>query len=231
MQWDDVWLIGYWMKWKGCGFLCFLCHCTHTALVDTVMSQFTAARKGDLQQLRVALTAGNVNDVDLNGWTALLYAANTGNVDCVKFCIEMGANVKVHDRHGYTPLHLASLHGCVNVARVLLDAGAIVDMTDDDGWTPLYWAIRNERGDIACLLIDRAAILSYVKLDGYVPAIPDWVTTLIEAQSKCRSVSIAIIGIHKYRRTTLTGNNDISVLRLISKHIWSTRMDDVWVTT
>jgi hypothetical protein len=35
------------------------------------MNQFEAARDGDLQQLRVALTAGNVNDVDGNGWTAL----------------------------------------------------------------------------------------------------------------------------------------------------------------
>jgi ankyrin repeat protein len=91
--------------------------CTHTALVDAVMSQFEAVRIGDLQQLRVALTAGNVNNVDLNGWTALLYAANTGNVECVKFCIDMGANVNIHERHGYTALHNTSLR---NVARELL---------------------------------------------------------------------------------------------------------------
>jgi ankyrin repeat protein len=44
-------------------------------LFNRVMSQFEAARIGDLQQLRVALTAGNVNDVDVYGRTALHWAA------------------------------------------------------------------------------------------------------------------------------------------------------------
>jgi hypothetical protein len=72
--------------------------------------------------------------------------------------------------------------------------------------------------------------VSNVKLDEELPAIPDWVPSFVESRSNCRKVSIAIIGMHKYRRTTVTGNNDINVLLLIAKDIWSTRMDDMWVT-
>jgi ankyrin repeat protein len=191
---------------------------------------FTSAWKGDLQQLRVALTVDNVNDVDGAGYTALHYAVSNGNVDCVKYCIEMGANVNARTITGYVPLLVASWNWHVDVVCVLLDVGAIVDATDYNGWTPLHRAINNKYVRVAQLLIDRGAKVSNVKLDEYVPAIPDWVTTFVESRSNCRSVSIAIIGIHKYRRTNVTGNNDINVLRLISKHIWSTRMDDMWLT-
>jgi hypothetical protein len=141
----------------------------------------------------------------------------------------MGANVNARTYDGYTPLHCASLNGDDIVVRVLLDAGAMVDAKCRSGWTPLYFAIRNKRVDVARLMVDQGAKLSNVKLDMYyVPAIPYWVTAFIESRSKCQSVSIVMIGIHKYRRTTVTGDNDINVIRLISKLIWSTRMDDAW---
>jgi ankyrin repeat protein len=197
------------------------------------MDQFEAAQHGDLQQLRVALTVDNVNDGDDDGrndcWTALHWAADNGHNECVKFCIEMGANVNARNNEGTTALHLASWEGHANVVCVLLDTGAIIDATDSDGWTPLYWAIRSKWVNVIHLLVDRGAKLSHVKLDKYVPSIPDWITTFIESRFKCRYAAITIIGIHKYRRTAVTGNNDINVLRLISKHIWSTRMDVAWV--
>jgi ankyrin repeat protein len=106
----------------------------------------------------------------------------------------------------------------------------IVDATRNNGWTPLHRAIYNKHVDISQLLIDRGAKLSNVKLDNFVQAFPDWIITLVELQNNCRIAAIVIIGIHKYHRTAVTGNNDINVIKLISKHIWSTRMDDVWMT-
>jgi ankyrin repeat protein len=190
------------------------------------MDQFEAAGAGDSQQLRGLLTTHNVDDVGWAGYTALHYAASNGHVVCAKVCVEMGANVNARDDLGYTPLHVASEH--VEVASVLLDAGAIMDVTYDRGWTPLYHAFYVDQVDMARFLIDRGARISNVKLDKYFPAIPHWVNTYIASRSRCRTVSIIIIGIHKYHRTNITGNNDINVSQLISKHIWSTRMDDVW---
>jgi hypothetical protein len=110
-----------------------------------------------------------------------------------------------------------------------LDAGAMVDGVSG-GDTPLYRALCYKHDDVARLLVDRGAKVCKVELDERVPAIPDWVTTFVESRSNCRCAAIAIIGIHKYRRTTVTCNNDINVIKLISKHIWSARMDDVWGT-
>jgi ankyrin repeat protein len=187
------------------------------------MDQFRAARIGDLQQLRVALNVHNVNDVD-RGWTALHLATRNGSVGCVNYCLEMGANANAGNDSGYTPLYFASSWGHLNVVHVLLDAGAIVDTTSKIGRTPLYSAIRNKHVDVARVLLDRGAKVSNITLG----AIPDWVTKFVESRSNCRCAAFAIIGIHKYHRTSVTGNNDINVLRLIAKHIWSMRMDDVW---
>jgi hypothetical protein len=109
------------------------------------MNQFEAAQVGGLQQLRVALTVGNLNNGDEDGWTALHLAALNGHDECIKFCIEMDANVNARNNKGCTPLHLASVYywTChpVHIVRVLLDAGALVDATDNMGSTPLYDAM------------------------------------------------------------------------------------------
>jgi hypothetical protein len=81
--------------------------CSH-AVLFRVMNQFEDAQHGYLQQLRVALTVHNVNDVDKYGWTALHFATRRGHADCVNYCIEMGANINARARGGSTPLHFVS---------------------------------------------------------------------------------------------------------------------------
>jgi ankyrin repeat protein len=55
---------------------------------------------GNLQQLRIALTVDNVNDVNHGTTAALHYAAHHGHAECVKLCLEMGANVNARASHG-----------------------------------------------------------------------------------------------------------------------------------
>jgi ankyrin repeat protein len=140
----------------------------------------------------------------------------------------MHANVNACDIIGRTPLHIASFFGRFDVVCILLDAGANVDVINERGQTPLYCVIYKDRLDIARLLLDRGAKMLIV-LDKQLPSIPDWVNTFAASRLTCRCVAVIIIGIHKYHRTKFTGNNDINVLKLISKHIWSSRMDDTWI--
>jgi ankyrin repeat protein len=195
------------------------------------MNQFEAAEEGNLQVLRDALTTNNahVNDVDDVGRTVLINAAESGHVDCVKLCIELGANLSARDISGWTSLHWASVNGHKKVACLLLDVGARIDAKTNGGKTSLYWAICNNHIDNAKTLIDRGAKISIVQRDKHLPTIPNWITTFIASRSQCRNVTVIIIDIHKYHRTDITGNNDINVIKLISKHIWSMRVSDNWV--
>jgi hypothetical protein len=198
-----------------------------TWCTDRGMDQFMVAMMGNLQHLRAALRNVNVEDVNSSGWTVLHCATYKGHFDCVEYCIEFGANVNARNNDGWLPLHLASLNRHVDIVRILLDAGAIVDATNNFGWTPLCRAIVDKHDDLVRILIDRGAKVSNI-LDKQFCAIPDWVTTFIQSRSKCRFAAILIIDIHKYHRTNMTGNNDINVIKLISKHIWSMRMN--WTT-
>jgi hypothetical protein len=195
----------------------------HSVEFNRMTESMRAALRGDLQQLRVAVTVDNVND---NSDRVFQAAAWGGNIDCVKFCLEMGANVNSRAKNGKSPLYYATLRGHVEVVRILLDAGATVEERS------LHCAICYNYKDIARLLIGRGAQVTKELLDdeGLPAAVPDWFTTIVSSRLACRSAATIIVGIHKYRRTNVTGNNDINVLRLTSKHIWSTRMDDGWGT-
>jgi ankyrin repeat protein len=192
------------------------------------MNQFVAANNGSIQQLRRVLTVDNVDDVNGVGRTALHYSSHKGSLECIKYCIKMGVNVNARDFSAWTPLHFASSYGYTDIVHVLLDASAIiVDAKTNTGKTPLYNTIKRKHVR-AKLLIDRGAKVANVQLDKTVPTIPDWVNAIIASRSKCRSVAALIIGIHKYRHTKVTGNNDMNVLKMIAKLIWSSRMDDMW---
>jgi ankyrin repeat protein len=187
------------------------------------MDLIIAAKCGDVEELGQLLTRDNVDEVvgGFYGWTILHYAAYHASIECITFCLHLNANVNVRDDFGQTPLHKAD-H--VNVARVLLDAGAMVDATDQDGITPLHRAIQRDSDDVAKLLIDRGAIPSNITLKprsnyAHEIQVPFRISYCIESRLNCRHAAIIVIGINKYHRTDVTGNNDVNVLKLIGKHI------------
>jgi ankyrin repeat protein len=107
----------------------------------------------------------------------------------------------------------------------------MIDATSKRGLTPLHYAIYCNERKMVQLLIYRGASLSNVKMDIDVPLIPDWVHKIVSARLLCRRAAITLIGIHQFHSTCVTGSNDVNVIRHISKHIWSSRMDKAWVMT
>jgi hypothetical protein len=193
------------------------------SLYDLRMDQFIAAEKGDLQRLHETLTSQNVNDGDVDRWTALHCAASHGR----QIFSRDGCQCKRTQQYRGDPVApYIKERMRLDIARVLLDAAALVDATDDYGWTPLFRVVKFNDVGVARLLVDRGAKLSNfkVQLDTFKHGIPPWVTKFITSRSNCRFAAIIVIGIRNYHRTTVPGSNDVNVLKLISKHVWSMRM-------
>jgi hypothetical protein len=93
----------------------------------------------------------------------------------------------------------------------------------------LQLAISCNYQECAHLLIDFGARVENVKFTDSLCVIPYWVHEFVSARLLCRHTLLALISIHKFHRTHVTGANDVNVIGLIAKIMWYSRFDNVWV--
>ena len=115
-----------------------------------------AARKRDKSAVRSLLQQRvNVNTPDVEGMTALHWAAHWNDLETVGVLLKAGANAKAANRYGVTPLHEASTVGNIAIIEALLTAGADPNARLGEGETPLMTAARTGnvggRQDAHCL--------------------------------------------------------------------------------
>jgi uncharacterized protein len=98
----------------------------------------------------------NVNAVDADGKTALMYAASRGHTSLCQFLVETGgANVETADKHGWTALMHASRRGHLSVCETLVKTGrANVDAADSSQWTALTHACSSRHFSVSRCLVE-----------------------------------------------------------------------------
>lgn len=79
----------------------------------------------------------NVSFHDYPGYTALVGAAMTENLDVVKYLVEHGAKVNLQTTEGDTALMWAAVKKYPAMAKYLLNHGADVNLTNQSGYTAL----------------------------------------------------------------------------------------------
>ena len=111
----------------------------YAALLSPVLD---AAKRGDIESLKAELRAGaDVNAAQADGFTALHWAAKTGNREVAEVLIAAGADIRATTRLGsHMPLHVAAATGKAEVAEALLEAGAPADAMTSTGAQPLHLA-------------------------------------------------------------------------------------------
>jgi uncharacterized protein len=112
-------------------------------LVDAVKRQDKTVTRTLLKQ------RADVNAPDVEGMTALHWAAHWDDLDTVKLLIRAGAKARVANRYGVTPLHEACTVGNVGMIDALLNAGADPNAVLGEGETPLMTAART--GNVAAV--------------------------------------------------------------------------------
>lgn len=114
-----------------------------------------AADEGREKKLHALLAAGadpNLHDDD--GYTALFYAVQKGNAECVRLLLDAGAAVDAtNGPSSVTALMLASLDGRTRLVEMLIAAGANVDARSSDETTALMAAAEaGQPAAVKCLL-------------------------------------------------------------------------------
>ncbi|KAL6963640.1 hypothetical protein U1Q18_034647 [Sarracenia purpurea var. burkii] len=102
---------------------------------------WTAAKKSDESALKHLISSGDGRDIDAvdeDGRTALLFVAGLGSEPCVRILAEAGANINHRENSGgLTALHMAAGYVKPGVAKALIELGADPEVEDDRGRTPL----------------------------------------------------------------------------------------------
>ena len=111
------------------------------------MVEFLAAHGAELdargvirQWDRKIIKEPRPKDMNKGGFTALLYAAREGCIECARHLIEAGADPDLGDPERVAPLVLAIENLHFDFAAYMIEAGADVDRWDLFGRTPLYMA-------------------------------------------------------------------------------------------
>ena len=120
-------------------------------LVEAVKAADTAAVRALLEE------QVDVNVSEVDGTTALHWAAYQGELDMARLLLRAGANVDASNRYAVTPLVLACGRGDAPIVEALLSAGADANTTLPEGETVLMAAARSGNVDVLRLLLGHGA--------------------------------------------------------------------------
>ena len=131
---------------------------------DAVSESGTSASKKkavkvleDIDNVPIELLPRDITDAaDLDGMTALHFAAQKGNKAIVQFLLENGADVKAQDIVlSRTALHFAAENGDLDTVKCLAEHGADLLDKDDFGATALHYAAKNNRLDVIKYMVSK----------------------------------------------------------------------------
>lgn len=107
----------------------------------------------EIECVRALLYYGaDVNTMDVDGYSALMQAAGTGQTGIVKLLLSKGVDVNARDKDGWTALLGAAADGNLVIVRALVASGADVNAEDKDRKTPLKLAKEKKHKEIIAYL-------------------------------------------------------------------------------
>jgi len=117
-----------------------------------------AVERREPTMVRTLLKGGaDVNAPQIDGTSALHWAAYHDDAETAALLVKAGANVNAANRYGVPPLALACANGTAAVVRLLLEAGADANATVKGGETVLMMAARSGNVEAVKALLVRGA--------------------------------------------------------------------------
>ncbi|KAB0799494.1 hypothetical protein PPYR_07374 [Photinus pyralis] len=132
---------------------------------------YEAAHKGDYNTVVEKVTEDNKLVTQPDGSKRILihWAVLSGNVELVKFLIELHSPIDPFDDTDTTPLILSASAGKLNVVDVLLQNNANINHKNELGHSALQYACSKGWLEVAKLLLENKADVNIADLRGATP--------------------------------------------------------------
>lgn len=146
-----------------------------TKKLEANIQLLKAAEKGNLPQIKDALAKGaDINAVNENKWTALMYAIQWDNLNLAQFLLSQGANPNLKDMYEATPLMITCMSARSEpMIKLLVESGADVNAKNMYNWTPLHFCADGGTGESFVrnikLLLDKGADINALTDTGETP--------------------------------------------------------------
>lgn len=111
----------------------------------------------------------NINGVDGNGQSALIWAVHKDDLQMVHHIVHLGGKTDLVDGKGFTPLTFAVLDNKPKMVAALIDAQADINGVDGNGVTPLMLAVQNRNVKMVEQLVGLRADKNCRSGDGWTP--------------------------------------------------------------
>lgn len=144
------------MNWRKFGGIVLLGLALAASAVAAPLAD--AAEQRDKASVRTLLQTGvDVNAAQIDGTTALHWAAYHDDAEMVALLVRAGADVTVVNRYGLPPLVQASTNGNAAIVKLMLEAGADANTMMKGGETVLMLAARSGNAGAVKALLARGA--------------------------------------------------------------------------
>ena len=107
------------------------------------------------------------NIKDSNGWSALHYACDLGDLQSVKILVETKALIDTYSNNQRIPLHLASYNNYPDIVKYLLENKSNPNYKDELGCTPMHLAAKQGNTECIKFLLDFDGDLYSVDFRGW----------------------------------------------------------------
>ena len=110
-----------------------------------------------------------LNYKDENGYSALHYACEEGNLKIVEILIDTHCNPNILNNLKQTPLHLSAKGGYFDISKKLIESGAILNIYDSEKNSPIHYICKNNYVELLKFCLTKSPQIEEKNIYGKTP--------------------------------------------------------------